>query len=104
TDWLSTVDPFLGGNPGSPLGPPSPGDPADLIGTALDQDDEGLRPKMLRSSGGGSVSGEVDLRSFARTGPDPENNPRALVIALANLAGFSDGGALRAADKALGAL
>jgi hypothetical protein len=105
TQWLSGEDAFLSGHAAPAFGLRNPGDPADLIGAATGQDDDNARPKTPGGSGdAASVSGTLDLRPLLRAERDPENNPRALVVALATLAGMSSGGTLRAADKAVGAL
>ena len=105
SQWLSASSPFLGGSLAFAFQPKNPGDPADLVNAAMEQDDEGAPPSLTpSSSGSGSISGTVDLRPLLPSDRDPENDPRALVAALATLAGLSHSGALNAAETAIRAL
>jgi hypothetical protein len=98
--WMASASPFLGGSSAAPLA--THGNPASQIVAAMDDEGDGVGTGEP-SNGDGEF--RIDLRAIVLRERDPENNPRALVAALQQLAGVPQGGAaMRAAEHLLGQL
>jgi hypothetical protein len=88
--WLAGLSPFYGGLTSRFGG--SHINPATSIADSIDGGDGGDREPSTGQSGDGA-SASFDLTAVIRKENDPENDPRALVNALAKLAGLPESAA-----------